>query len=131
MLIREAENFGISQLHQLRGRIGRGSHASWCLFHTAQPEDSDSYRRLQGVAATTDGFALAELDLATRSEGDLVGADQSGRSTHIRLLDVVHDEPLIEAAKTEAEHIVQTDPGLARRLSEGYSSTEREFLGKG
>lgn len=131
MLIREAENFGISQLHQLRGRIGRGSHASWCLFHTAQPEDSDSYRRLQGVAATTDGFALAELDLATRSEGDLVGADQSGRSTHIRLLDVVHDEPLIEAAKTEAEHIVQTDPALARRLSEGYSSTEREFLGKG
>ncbi|KXB51256.1 putative ATP-dependent DNA helicase RecG [Corynebacterium kroppenstedtii] len=131
MLIREAESFGISQLHQLRGRIGRGSHASWCLFHTAQPEDSDSYRRLQGVAATTDGFALAELDLATRSEGDLVGADQSGRSTHIRLLDVVHDEPLIEAAKTEAEHIVQTDPGLARRLSEGYSSTEREFLGKG
>ena len=69
--------------------------------------------------------------MATRSEGDLVGADQSGRSTHIRLLDVVHDEPLIEAAKTEAEHIVQTDPGLARRLSEGYSSTEREFLGKG
>lgn len=131
MLIREAESFGISQLHQLRGRIGRGSHASWCLFHTAQPEDSDSYRRLQGVAATTDGFALAELDLVTRSEGDLVGADQSGRSTHIRLLDVVHDEPLIEAAKTEAEHIVQTDPGLARRLSEGYSSTEREFLGKG
>ena len=131
MLIREAENFGISQLHQLRGRIGRGSHASWCLFHTAQPEDSDSYRRLQGVAATTDGFALAELDLATRSEGDLVGADQSGRSTRIRLLDVVHDEPLIEAAKTEAEHIVQTDPVLARRLSEGYSSTEREFLGKG
>lgn len=131
MLIREAENFGISQLHQLRGRIGRGSHASWCLFHTAQPEDSDSFRRLQGVAATTDGFALAELDLATRSEGDLVGADQSGRSTHIRLLDVVHDEPLIEAAKTEAEHIVRTDPSLARRLSEGYSSTEREFLGKG
>lgn len=131
MLIREAENFGISQLHQLRGRIGRGSHASWCLFHTAQPENSDSYRRLQGVAATTDGFALAELDLATRSEGDLVGADQSGRSSHIRLLDVVHDEPLIEAAKTEAEHIVRTDPGLARRLSEGYSSTEREFLGKG
>ena len=131
MLIREAENFGISQLHQLRGRIGRGSYASWCLFHTAQPEYSDSYRRLQGVAATTDGFALAELDLATRSEGDLVGADQSGKSTHIRLLDVVHDEPLIEAAKTEAEHIVQTDPGLARRLSGGYSSTEREFLGKG
>lgn len=131
MLIREAENFGISQLHQLRGRIGRGSYASWCLFHTAQPENSDSYRRLQGVAATTDGFALAELDLATRSEGDLVGADQSGRSSHIRLLDVVHDEALIEAAKTEAEHIVQTDPDLARRLSEGYSSTEREFLGKG
>ncbi|WP_318744270.1 ATP-dependent DNA helicase RecG [Corynebacterium sp. SFY-M4] len=131
MLIREAENFGISQLHQLRGRIGRGSYASWCLFHTAQPENSDSYRRLQGVAATTDGFALAELDLATRSEGDLVGADQSGRSSHIRLLDVVHDEALIEAAKTEAEHIVRTDPGLARRLSEGYSSTEREFLGKG
>jgi len=131
MLIREAENFGISQLHQLRGRIGRGSHASWCLFHTAQPEDSDSYRRLQDVAATTDGFALAELDLVTRSEGDLVGSDQSGRSTHIRLLDVVHDELLIEAAKTEAEYIVQTDPGLARRLSEGYSSTEREFLGRG
>ena len=130
MLICEAENFGISQLHQLRGRIGRGPYPSWCLLHTTQPENSDSYRRLTDVASTTNGFDLAERDLATRCEGDLLGEDQSGRSTHIRLLDIVHDHALIETAKSEADTIVRTNPALARQLSAGYTTSEREFLDK-
>src|SRR5699024_8269360 len=79
MLIREAENFGVSQLHQLRGRVGRGGHESLCLFHTLLDDPmSPSLARLDAVARTSDGFELAELDLLTRQEGDVLGTRQSG-----------------------------------------------------
>jgi ATP-dependent DNA helicase RecG len=113
MVVLDAERFGVSQLHQLRGRIGRGAHASLCLLVTELPEASPSRERLDQVAATQDGFALARLDLETRREGDILGTAQSGRRSQLKLLSLARDEKLIEAARTEATDLVSGDPTLA------------------
>src|SRR5690606_8876226 len=91
MVVIDADRFGISQLHQLRGRIGRGSKPGLCLL-MSQSAESLSLERLEAVAATTDGFQLARLDLAQRHEGDVLGASQSGRRSGIRLLRLSRDE---------------------------------------
>ena len=80
MVIMDADRFGVSQLHQLRGRVGRGRHAGLCLLVTEAPEDSPARQRLDAVAATLDGFELSRLDLEQRREGDVLGAAQSGAS---------------------------------------------------
>ncbi|GAB3999887.1 hypothetical protein GCM10029992_29990 [Glycomyces albus] len=86
MVILDAERFGISQLHQLRGRVGRGSHPGLCLLVSEAADGTSSRERLEAVASTTDGFELAELDLEQRREGDVLGAAQSGTKSHVRLL---------------------------------------------
>jgi ATP-dependent DNA helicase RecG len=114
MVVLDADRFGVSQLHQLRGRIGRGGHAGLCLLVTAAELGTPARDRVEGVAATLDGFELARLDLEQRREGDVLGAAQSGRRSSLRLLRLLKDEPIIEAARTEARRLVDDDPTLSR-----------------
>jgi ATP-dependent DNA helicase RecG len=113
MVVMDAERFGVAQLHQLRGRIGRGERPGLCLLVTTAPEGSPSRLRLARVAAESDGFALAELDLATRREGDLLGSAQTGRRTSLRLLSLQRDGDLIATAREDACALVHADPDLA------------------
>jgi ATP-dependent DNA helicase RecG len=112
MVILDADRFGLSQLHQLRGRIGRGTAAGWCAALTHADPQTTAGERLAAFAATTDGFELAETDLRLRREGDVLGATQSGRSRSLRLLRVLQDADIIEAARTAARELVARDPGL-------------------
>ena len=112
MVICDADRFGISQLHQLRGRIGRGAHPGVCLLLSTSPADSLARQRLTAVAGTRDGFALAEVDLEQRREGDVLGASQSGHRSSLRLLRVLTDADVIEAARGLAERCVEADPDL-------------------
>jgi len=112
MVVMDADRFGVSQLHQLRGRIGRGAHDSLCLLVTEMPPGSPARERLDAVAATSDGFELSRYDLETRREGDVLGASQSGRRSSLRVLTVLRDEDVIVAAREEATRLVSGDPAL-------------------
>jgi ATP-dependent DNA helicase RecG len=112
MVIMDAQRFGISQLHQLRGRVGRGSHPGLCLLVTDSPPGSTARERLDAVAATVDGFQLARLDLELRREGDVLGAVQSGRRSGLKLLSLLRDEEMIMAARQAATQLVHADPEL-------------------
>jgi len=114
MIIMDADRFGVSQLHQLRGRVGRGSAPGICLLVTEAAEGTPARERLDAVASTTDGFRLAELDLEQRREGDVLGASQSGKHSHLRLLSLLRDSKLITDARTEALELVAEDPTLAK-----------------
>jgi ATP-dependent DNA helicase RecG len=113
MVILDAERFGLSQLHQLRGRVGRGSAAGVCLLVTEMPAATAARTRLDAIADTTDGFALAQLDLELRREGDVLGALQSGRRSGLRLLSLLKHEEIIAKARVYAMDIVEHDPMLA------------------
>ncbi len=137
MMIMDADRFGVSQLHQLRGRVGRGDLPGLCLLVTESPESSKARARLDAVAATTNGFELARLDLEQRREGDVLGAAQSGRRSSLRLLTLLKDEALIRKARDEATSLTETDPGLARHpelaaeLAALVDDDRAEFLEKG
>jgi ATP-dependent DNA helicase RecG len=113
MVILDAERFGVSQLHQLRGRIGRGGHAGLCLLVTTAPPDSPSMERLTAVAGTRDGFELSRIDLEQRREGNVLGTEQSGRRSALQLLSVIHDEDVILSAREAAAAYLENDPDLA------------------
>jgi ATP-dependent DNA helicase RecG len=113
MVIMDADRFGVSQLHQLRGRVGRGSAPGLCLLVSSAQEDSPAMQRLNSVAATLDGFELARIDLEQRKEGDVLGRSQSGGKSHLRLLRVLRDENLIDQAREVAVKILKTDPDLS------------------
>lgn len=130
MVICDADRFGISQLHQLRGRIGRGAFPGVCLLLTGAPGDSLARERLAAVARTRDGFALAEVDLVQRREGDVLGASQSGHRSSLRLLRVLDDVEVIAEARTLAERCVEADPGLADPgLADMVALVERQAAG--
>jgi ATP-dependent DNA helicase RecG len=112
MVIMDADRFGVSQLHQLRGRVGRGSAAGLCLLVTDAPPGSNARVRLDAVASTTDGFELAQLDLEQRREGDVLGVAQSGRRSRLKLLSLLRDAETIADARTEAATLVAEDPRL-------------------
>ncbi len=137
MVIMDADRFGVSQLHQLRGRVGRGSAAGLCLLVTDMPEGSPARSRLGSVAATLDGFELSRIDLEQRREGDVLGQAQSGVRSSLRVLAVIDDEEVIAAAREEAAAIVAADPELAgypqlRTALDALLDKERaEFLDKG
>jgi len=137
MIIMDADRFGVSQLHQLRGRVGRGSAPSLCLMFTKAPADSPSRERLSAVAATTDGFELALLDLRNRREGDVLGVSQSGHRSSLRLLEVADDEDVIVDARQAVDEVVHTDPDLTshpilRHIVDDLRRDERaDFLHKG
>jgi ATP-dependent DNA helicase RecG len=113
MVILDADNFGISQLHQLRGRVGRGSARGLCLLLTAAEDDSIALQRIEAVAAESDGFKLSEIDLELRREGDVLGASQSGGRSSLRLLRVIQDSELIQKVRVELEELFEEDPLLA------------------
>ncbi len=113
MVVLDADRFGISQLHQLRGRVGRGGHAGLCLLVTNASAGSSARDRLDAVAGTTDGFRLAELDLLQRHEGDVLGRNQSGTRRTLRLLSVARHGDVIDAARSAAVAVVERDPDLA------------------
>jgi ATP-dependent DNA helicase RecG len=114
MVVLDADRFGVSQLHQLRGRVGRGSAPAICFLVTDQPAGSPARDRLEAVAATTDGFELARVDLEQRREGDVLGASQSGRRSSLKLLRVIRDEEIIAVAREEATALVDADPQLEK-----------------
>lgn len=133
MVIMDADRFGISQLHQLRGRVGRGEAPGLCLLVTKVPEDSLANERLSAVANTLDGFELARIDLEQRREGDVLGISQSGSRSHLKLLRVLRDEEIIVAARKAAE--ITLDQGLTSTLEREIeillAEREVEFLDKG
>jgi ATP-dependent DNA helicase RecG len=131
MVILDADRFGLSQLHQLRGRVGRGSAPGVCLLVTEVPEGTTTRERLDAVAGTTDGFELARLDLELRREGDVLGALQSGRRSGLRLLSLLRHAEVIAKAQVYATDIVAADPaltahpGLADLVGETVGDEER------
>jgi ATP-dependent DNA helicase RecG len=136
MVVMDADRFGVSQLHQLRGRVGRGAAAGLCLLVTDAPEGTPARKRLDDVANTSDGFELARLDLEQRREGDVLGAAQSGRRRQVRLLSLLRDEALIVAAREEATALVAADPALtaqpalAAAVAELVDDEQAEYLEK-
>ena len=112
MVVMDADRFGVSQLHQLRGRVGRGSEPGLCLLVTAAEAGTPARGRLEAVAATTDGFELSRLDVELRREGDVLGASQSGVRSSLRLLSVVHDEDIIVQARDDSRATIESDPTL-------------------
>jgi ATP-dependent DNA helicase RecG len=137
MMIMDADRFGVSQLHQLRGRVGRGALPGLCLLVTESPVGTKARERLDAVAATTDGFELARLDLEQRREGDVLGAAQSGRRSSLKLLTLLKDEELIRTARDEANALIDGDPGLERHpvlaaeLAALVDDDRAEYLEKG
>ncbi|MEU3188058.1 ATP-dependent DNA helicase RecG [Streptomyces sp. NPDC006923] len=137
VVIMDADRFGVSQLHQLRGRVGRGSAPGLCLLVTDMPEASPARARLGAVAATLDGFELSRIDLEQRREGDVLGQAQSGVRSSLRMLAVIEDEEIIAAAREEAVAVVGEDPELERypelrTALDALLDTEREqYLDKG
>ena len=125
MVILDADRFGLSQLHQLRGRVGRGDRESVCVAVTGVEVGTTAFHRLKAFASTTDGFALAEADLDLRSEGDVLGASQSGRTSGLDLLRVTRDARLIATARREAERIVADDPQLREHRALAAAIVER------
>jgi ATP-dependent DNA helicase RecG len=114
MVILDAERFGVSQLHQLRGRIGRGGHPGLCLLVTGAEPGGPSLERVSAVASTRDGFALSRIDLEQRREGNVLGVEQSGRRSELRLLSVLTDEDVIASAREAATRYLDEDPDLSR-----------------
>ncbi len=137
MVIMDADRFGVSQLHQLRGRVGRGSVPGLCLLVTRAPADSPAMERLAAVAATLDGFELSRIDLDQRREGDVLGRAQSGGKSHLRLLRVLRDEQLIIEARELADSMIAADPklasypALAREVAIIREEERSAFLDKG
>ena len=134
MVIMDADRFGVSQLHQLRGRVGRGTSPGLCLLVTSALADTPARERLEAVAGTTDGFELSRIDLEQRREGDVLGASQSGSRSHLRLLRVLRDESMIEQAREDASRIL--DEGIKKyslleaELSQIQADAAAEFIDK-
>jgi len=136
MVILDADRFGVSQLHQLRGRVGRGAKAGLCLLVSEAPEGSPARQRLDAVASTLDGFRLSRLDLEQRREGNVLGAAQAGRRSSLKMLTLLADEELIGQARQEATAVVDADPdlsghpALAVAISALLDEEQAEFLEK-
>ncbi|WP_217162244.1 ATP-dependent DNA helicase RecG [Streptomyces sp. AC512_CC834] len=137
MVIMDADRFGVSQLHQLRGRVGRGSAPGLCLLVSEMPEASAARQRLNAVAGTLDGFELSRIDLEQRREGDVLGQAQSGARTSLRVLAVIEDEEIIAEARQEAAAVVAADPeltglpGLRTALDALLDEEREQYLEKG
>jgi ATP-dependent DNA helicase RecG len=137
MVLLDADRFGISQLHQLRGRVGRGSAPGLCLLVTEAPLGSPARERLAAIESTLDGFRLAELDLELRREGDVLGQAQSGSRSHLRLLSLLNDSDVIEQAREAAVEVLADDPtldahpDLAAAIAALVAEERAEFLEKG
>ncbi|MEU4519649.1 ATP-dependent DNA helicase RecG [Amycolatopsis sp. NPDC024027] len=136
MVIMDADRFGVSQLHQLRGRVGRGSVPGLCLLVTETLDGTATRERLAAVESTTDGFELSRLDLELRREGDILGAAQSGKRSTLKLLSLLRDEDVIAASRALAQELVTQDPeltkyrGLAQMVADVVDVERAEYLEK-
>jgi len=134
MVIMDADRFGVSQLHQLRGRVGRGTSPGLCLLVTNAESETSARVRLDAVAGTLDGFELSRIDLEQRREGDVLGTSQSGSRSHLRLLRVLRDESMIEQARQDATTILESDiaqyPLLAQELAQLHADATAEYIDK-
>jgi ATP-dependent DNA helicase RecG len=136
MVILDADRFGVSQLHQLRGRVGRGGFPGLCLLVTRTEPGTPARERLDAVASTTDGFVLSRVDLEQRREGDVLGASQAGRRSSLENLRVLRDEDTIVQARSAAEELLDADPALrgAPLLADAVTALEEsqraEFVDK-
>jgi ATP-dependent DNA helicase RecG len=137
MVILDADRFGVSQLHQLRGRVGRGASPGLCLLVSRAGPGTAALTRLEAVAATLDGFELSRIDLEQRREGDVLGQAQSGTRSHLRLLRVLRDEEMIVKARELAIALLERDndltnhPALAAAVNELELESQIEFMEKG
>jgi len=136
MVLMDAERFGVSQLHQLRGRVGRGGAPGLCLLVSRTPYPSPARERLDAVASTTDGFELSRVDLEQRREGDVLGKSQSGYHSQLQNLRVLRDEETIVAAREAAEALLEADPtltqapDLAAEVADLEQSRQSDFMEK-
>ena len=133
MVIESSEKFGLSQLHQLRGRVGRGSEKSFCVLLTGQKVSNDARERIKIMCATNDGFLIAEKDLELRGPGDIEGTRQSG-ALNFKLANIVNDKEVLEVAKTAAEKLVEEDHTLtlAKNLElKNYLESQKSRSGWG
>ena len=126
MVIESAERFGLSQLHQLRGRVGRGADQSYCILMTGQKLSNDSKTRLETMVKSNDGFEIAEVDLKLRGPGDIMGTQQSG-ILNLRIADVVKDKAILESARYEAKALLKEDPTLALPQNKNILNTYRQM----
>ena len=135
MVIESAERFGLSQLHQLRGRVGRGGEQSYCILMSGEKLSKEARARLDAMCQTTDGFQLAELDLKLRGAGDIGGTQQSGLAFDLKIANPTRDVQIVELTKQVAADLLASDPNLARtenqplrELKARYASREeRDF----
>jgi ATP-dependent DNA helicase RecG len=136
MVILDADRFGVSQLHQLRGRVGRGKVPGICLLVTETLDGTATRERLAAVESTTDGFELSRLDLELRREGDILGSSQSGKKSGLKLLSLLRDEDVIAEARERSQEIVGEDPalgkyvGLAHMIADVVDAERAEYLDK-
>ncbi|MCF0177189.1 MAG: ATP-dependent DNA helicase RecG, partial [Bacteroidales bacterium] len=132
MVIESAERFGLSQLHQLRGRVGRGAEKSYCILMTGYKLSKESKQRIELMCSTSDGFELAEADLRMRGPGDFEGTRQSGLAMDLHIADLVKDNPLLEMARQTAMKVLESDPMLEAeqnaKLRESLQNLKNEII---
>uniref|UniRef100_UPI003F6A8521 helicase-related protein n=1 Tax=Winogradskyella sp. TaxID=1883156 RepID=UPI003F6A8521 len=126
MIIESAERFGLSQLHQLRGRVGRGAEQSYCILMTSHKLSNDSKTRLETMVRSSDGFEIAEVDLKLRGPGDIMGTQQSG-VLNLRIADIVKDTDILEQARYYAKSVLKLDPSLALQEHKVILNTYRQM----
>jgi ATP-dependent DNA helicase RecG len=127
MVIENAERFGLSQLHQLRGRVGRGAEQSFCILMTGDKLGNDARARIETMVRTNDGFEIAETDLRLRGPGDLMGTQQSGLP-EMHIADLVSDGALLQQARQVAMRILDVDPGLAEPRHQPIAAAIQERM---
>jgi len=127
MVIESAERFGLSQLHQLRGRVGRGSEQSFCILMTGEKISKDSLKRMQTMVRTNDGFEISEVDLQLRGPGDLMGTQQSGLMD-LKIADLAKDGALVAIARDAAKELIKSDPTVEKKENKGVRSVLSEML---
>jgi ATP-dependent DNA helicase RecG len=130
MVIENANRFGLSQLHQLRGRVGRGADQSYCILMTGEKTSEDAKKRLRAMVDTHDGFKIAEIDLRLRGHGDFLGTRQSGNIPELRLANFIEDGELFEIAREAAFEVIKDDPGLEKPENQGIRTYLEQYRKK-
>jgi ATP-dependent DNA helicase RecG len=126
MIIESAERFGLSQLHQLRGRVGRGAEQSYCILMTSHKLSADSKTRLETMVKTNDGFEIAEVDLKLRGPGDIMGTQQSG-VLNLKIADIVKDKDILQLSRYHAKRILGADPSLSKKENQVILETYKQL----
>ena len=130
MIIENAERFGLSQLHQLRGRVGRGADRSYCVLMSKHQIGADTRKRLEIMTSTTDGFVIAEADMQMRGPGDIEGTAQSGLPFDLKIANLAHDGQIIQLARRAAEVLLDDDPDLSLPANHGFANALADMLSR-